>query len=65
MASNTKYVYNGPIMKFGACIGNFKTTTWANSAAKARSNILYQFKRENNMLPSCKLELGARVEVAE
>lgn len=53
--------YNGQVIQFGRSLGYFQADTWATSAAKARSNILYQFKKANNMMPSCKLELEAEV----
>lgn len=57
-----RYTYEGPVMSFGACIcRRFKITTYAVSEAKARSNIMYQFKIQNNMNLGTKIELPGTI----
>ena len=48
-----KYVYDGPVTSWGKCITNrWHGETIAESKKKAISNLGYQFKTKNNMLPS-------------
>ncbi len=47
----TKYTYDGPVVIFGRCVQNrWKGETRAVSEAKARSNLAYQWKTQNNRL---------------
>jgi hypothetical protein len=44
-----KYVYDGPIMEFGRCVqSNWHGETMANSDKKAKNNLIYRWKKENN-----------------
>ena len=44
-----KYSYNGPVMEFDRCIANkWQGETMAVSEKKAKSNLVYQFKKKNN-----------------
>lgn len=44
-----KYKYEGPVMVFDVCVmNNWKAETAAVSEAKARSNLAYQWKKQNN-----------------
>ena len=43
-----RYSYNGPVMVFGKFVGNWKGETYADSEAKAKSNLAYQFRKQNN-----------------
>lgn len=44
-----QYAYNGPVMEFGRCIAdNWVGSTYATSEKKAKSNLAYQFKKNNN-----------------
>ena len=55
-----KYLYNGPVMVFDRCVaGNFVAETIAPSKAKAKSNIIYQFKKNNNLVPSARVSILA------
>ena len=58
-----KYAYDGPVMIFDRCVAShWKAETMAVSAAKAKSNMTFQFKKMNNMLPSCKVTLTGGVK---
>lgn len=58
----TKYTYNGPVTSFDTLIANnWKGATMAKTEKKARSNLAYQFKKSNNLLPSAKIELPGKV----
>ena len=47
-----QYAYDGPVMEFENCVAHrWKSTTYAVSEKKARSNLVYQFKKQHNRLP--------------
>lgn len=53
-----QYSYNGPVMEFGKCIvNNWKGSTYAASEKKAKNNLAYQFKKNNNRAPAAKISL--------
>lgn len=55
-----KYIYNGPVMVFDRCVaGKFVAETVAPSKEKAKSNIIYQFKKNNNLVPSARVSILA------
>ena len=60
-----KYFYDGPVMEFNTCIVNhWKGETFAPSEAKARSNLAYQFKKNNKRIASSKITLpGQLIEI--
>lgn len=58
------YVYSGPVTEFGRCIANnWQGETYAPSKAKAKSNLIYQFKTKHNRLPSSKVELPGAIVI--
>lgn len=58
-----RYVYDGPVMQFDRCImNNWHGTTCASSQSKAKSNLIYQFKKQNNILPTAKIMLAGKVK---
>lgn len=57
------YAYDGPVMEFETCVANrWKGSTYAVSEKKARSNLAYQFKKQNNRLPSTKITLPGKLK---
>lgn len=61
-----KYKYEGPVMEFDNCIANKWTgETIAPSKNKARSNLAYQFKKQNNRVPSAKVKLPGKLILTE
>ena len=59
-----QYLYDGPVMEFGTCISNrWQGTTYAVSERKARSNLVYQFKKKNNRVPGAKIMLPGEVTI--
>lgn len=57
------YAYDGPVMEFQTCVANrWKGSTYAVSEKKARSNLAYQFKKQNNRLPSTKITLPGKLK---
>ena len=61
-----KYSYNGPVMEFDRCIANkWRGETMAVSEKKAKSNLVYQFKRKNNRAAATRISLPGNVELVE
>ena len=59
-----KYAYDGPVMEFGTCVANrWRGETTASSERKARSNLIYQFKKYNNRVPGSKIILPGEVKL--
>jgi len=57
-----RYFYKGPVMEFGKCIAFvWHGTTCAVSEKKARSNLVYQFKKEFGKLPGAKISLPGKI----
>lgn len=57
-----EYAYDGPVMVFDRCVANhWKGRTMATSPAKAKSNLIYQFKKQNNMIASTRVTLPNKV----
>lgn len=60
------YEYTGPVVEFGRCIAdNWRASTKAPSEAKARNNLMYQFKTKNNRLASAKIVLPGKLKVVD
>lgn len=61
-----KYMYVGPVEEFGRCVAHkWIATTYAPSAAKARSNFIFQFKQATGKIPATKITLPGKIIVAE
>jgi hypothetical protein len=61
-----KYSYNGPVMEFDRCIANkWRGETMAVSEKKAKSNLVYQFKKKNNRTATTRISLPGNVELVE
>lgn len=60
------YAYDGPVMEFNVCIANhWKASTYAVSEEKARSNLVYQFKKQNNRNANTKITLPGKIEFVD
>lgn len=60
----TLYSYAGPVLEFDKIVTNcWQAQTYAVSEAKARSNLAYQFKRENGKVPRTKIALPGKIKV--
>lgn len=58
------YLYDGPIMHYNKLVSNrWVGETRAISENKARSNLQYQFKKDNNMMAATKITLAGKVVV--
>lgn len=61
-----RYVYDGPVESFNKPIANqWYGETLAPSVKKARSNLAYQFKKYNNLLPTAKISLPGEIKMIE
>ena len=59
-----KYSYNGPVMEFDKLVANYwKGETMASSKAKAKSNLAYQYKKQNNRSTRAKVTLPGEIEM--
>lgn len=59
-----RYSYRGPVMEFERCVSNnWEGTTYAASEKKARSNLVYQYKRQFNKTAAARITLPG--ELAE
>ena len=53
----SKYAYKGSVTSFGKWIGSFEGETTAETASKAKSNLIYQFKKKYGMGETYRVEL--------
>ena len=61
----TLYSYEGPVMKFDVCVDNrWRGETFAPSESKARSNLAYQYKKENGLAPNARITLPGKLNVS-
>lgn len=61
-----KYTYNGPVMIFDECVQKrWIGTTSALSKGKAKTNLTYQWKKENGYAPNTKVSLPGRIVMTE
>lgn len=59
-----QYMYDGPVMNFGTCISDrWHGITYAVSEKKARSNLAYQFKKNNNRITGSRITLPGKVKM--
>ena len=64
MKKQKLYAYSGAVTSFGNIIDQYwYATTYAVSADKARSNLAYRFKKENNKRPGAKIELPGTINL--
>lgn len=58
------YSYDGPVLEFGRCIANrWRASTWAVSEGKARNNLTYQYKKNNNKATGAKITLPGKLKL--
>lgn len=61
-----KYKHEGPVMMFGVCVmNNWKGETIAASEAKAKSNLAYQFKKQNNRIAGSSITLPGEIKMVD
>lgn len=58
-----KYRYDGPIMEYSTCVANnWSGETVAPSEKKARNNLAYQYKKQNNRNPNVQVTLPGKIK---
>lgn len=61
-----KYTYDGPVMEFDRLLADhWKGETMAPSEKKARSNLIYQFKKQNFRIVGTKITLPGKIKMEE
>ena len=61
-----KYIYKGPIKRFDTIVEtNWIVTTYAASETKARSNLAYQYKKNNNLTAGARVSLPGKIELVQ
>lgn len=64
--SYNEYSYDGPVKEFETCINpRWKATTRAVSEKKARSNLIYRYKKEHGKDPSAQIKLPGKIKMVE
>ena len=52
------YSYTGPVTMFDRCVANYwKGETYAPSEKKAKSNLAYQYRKQNGLIPGTRVGL--------
>lgn len=58
-----KWIYDGPVISFGKCIcQKWHGETIAPTESKARSNLVYQFKKENKLVAGAKVTISGSLK---
>lgn len=61
-----KYIYDGPVKEFDILVAeHWKASTYAVSEKKAKSNLAFQYKRENGLMPRTMISLPGKIKLAE
>ena len=56
------YSYTGPVTMFDRCVANcWKGETYASSEKKAKSNLIFQYKQQNGLVPESKVNLPGKL----
>lgn len=60
------YSYDGPVLEFERIVANhWKGSTYAESEAKARCNLAYQYKISHGKVPRSKITIPGKLTVIE
>ena len=60
----SQYRYRGPVKEFDNIINSrWDATTYAVTEAKAKSNLVYRYKREHGKAADCKITLPGKIEL--
>ena len=56
------YSYTGPVTMFDRCVSDcWKGETYASSEKKAKSNLIFQYKKQNGLTPASKVNLPGKL----
>lgn len=59
-----KYTYDGPVVAFNRCVADrWKGETMAPTEQKARSNLAYQFKKQNGKIAGTRITLPGEIKM--
>lgn len=59
-----KYTYDGPVLEFDKCVADhWKGETMALTERKAKSNLAYQYKKQNNRNAGVKVTLPGKIKM--
>lgn len=59
-----RYVYEGPVYEFNKCVvDRWKAETVAPSTQKAKSNIMYQYKKQTNRIAGIRVILPGTIKM--
>ena len=59
-----KYTYDGPVLHFDRLVAeHWKGETVAPSEKKARNNLTYQFKTQNNSIVGTRITLPGKIKM--
>ena len=62
MGEYHKYIYDGPVMEFNTCVADhWRGETVATSESKAKSNLAYQYKKQNNRIAGTRVTLPGKI----
>lgn len=57
-----RYEYNGPVLEFGKVVDRkWASSTVAQSVAKARTNLVYQYKKSHGKTVDAKISLPGKI----
>ena len=60
------YSYEGPVLEFDRIVANhWNASTLAESEAKARNNLAYQFKQQFGRVPRSKITVPGKLVIIE
>jgi hypothetical protein len=58
------YLYDGPVLEFDRPVAKrWQGQTYAASEAKARTNLAFQYKKENGKVPRTRITLPGKIVV--
>lgn len=58
-----RYFYEGPVMEFDRCVQwKWSGETMAQSEKKARSNLVFQWKKKNNRVSGTRITLPGKLQ---
>lgn len=62
--SYRNYIYDGPVVLYDKCVCHrYIMSTRAPSESKARSNLIYRYKKENGLPTNAKVTLPGKLEI--
>ena len=60
------YVYEGPVLMFDKVVASrWSAQTYATSEKKAKSNLIYQYKKQHGLVPSARIVLAGEIQLVK